>query len=246
MGEIVVCLLELLPLIMLADKSLHDADGNEVFLDIGVHGVQLLLHEGEQLIHEAHKGKDAGKQHRHRDEVDQRQLPAVGEYDYDGDDQLKRRLDERAHHHLNRHLELPYVAGGAGDQAGGGKAVDIAEGKLLDVAKHRLAKVRAETVRRAGGVPGAQKAGDHADDGQRAHHDAAADDIAAVRARYAHIHDVRHQGRKGEGDERFQQNEYGRQEEGIFVFPPIPGQDMPHLTFCSFYSDDIIQIIIYQ
>ena len=53
-AQFVVGLFELLPLEVAADEGLDDADGDEVFLDGVVQGVDLLLEAGEERFAGAH------------------------------------------------------------------------------------------------------------------------------------------------------------------------------------------------
>ena len=164
--EVVGGMFEFVVLVLLAHERLDHADGADVLLDDGVDDVVLAEHlpevaHGLRDEHEQHHAK-----HRHDDQKDHGELRVDGKRHEQRDDERHGGAGEHHEHHLEGVLHVAHVGGHAGDQAGGGEAVDVGERERLDVFEHVLAQVAGEARARAGAVlPGL----DAADSRQQRH-----------------------------------------------------------------------------
>ena len=162
---------KLLVLVFLAHEGLHHPDGRHVFLNALVQGVVLLKHLLEQARHARDDFPKRESQHQHGNDEDERQARVDDQAHHDGEQQAERRTNRNAQDLLEGLLQVLNVGGHAGDQTGGGKAVDVGEGKPLHVAIHRLAKVGGKTRRchrRAAASQNAQRQADHGHDDHQA------------------------------------------------------------------------------
>ncbi len=206
---------------MLAHEGLDHADGDEVFLNVGVHCVELFLHEVKQLVDHVHQRQNGAQQNRDGAKIDKPQLPVVAHHDHNAHDHLKRRGDKCAQHHLDGGLKCADIAGGAGDKACGGETVNVRKGEVLNVVEQRLAQIGAEAVGAACGVPGGKPAG-HGAYERKSHHDQpVAEDDGLVTRSHANVHNVGHERGQCERDDRFKQHKKRRQKQGQLIAAPI-------------------------
>ena len=159
-----------------AGERLDRAGADDVLLQAGVECRDLLLHGAEQRpAHLGHVGEEREHHGHQRDHVQgqppvgrEQQGEAADQQHQGGDDLDHAGADEGAHH--------VHVAGGAGKELPGLRAVVVAEREALDVVVEPVAQVVGDTLRHARGQRalhvGEQRAQRRdGDDEQRADHD---------------------------------------------------------------------------
>ena len=218
--------LELLLLKVLPDEGLHHPDGLQVFLDVeGVVGAKDLGEQGVRLFHQP---VQAAAQQGDHDEKEQGELGAEHDAHGQREDEHQRRPHGNAQDHLIGDLHVGHVGGQTGDQAGGGKVVNIGEGKALNVDVKVPPQVAGKTGG-GGGRPGpGHQAEDQAQDHQDDHDEPQLHQGIHVAAVDALVNDLG--GEEGQQDlqHHFQGGKEGSLPGGAFVFPQTLVQGFYH------------------
>ena len=114
-------------------------------LDIFLHGVVQIIVFTEHLAEDGHSltgdHQQAKAQNGHYHRKDPGHFAPHIKGHHKGKDQHKGGAEGGAHQHHIGHLHVGHVGGQPGDQAGGGKFVDVAKGKPLDIIKQVLTQV---------------------------------------------------------------------------------------------------------
>ena len=168
----------------------------QALLNVGVHPVQLLLHEGESGEGGEHDRRDGDHHDRQDHKKDPRKPRVHGRRHDDRTDQHARRAQHHAQSHHDQVLHLRDIIGQPGHERARGKAVDVAEGKLLHLLKAVVSQIRAEADGRLGREPGSADSAAHHHKGGEDHHSPHFQNIGHIPVRRAHVDDLRHQRRQ--------------------------------------------------
>ena len=154
-GELVIGCLEFLLLVVLGIVGPDHPQTSEIFPG---DPVQVIRERLDSLKPGHGEGDGNENQHQHEQhgaEGGGSPLPALGLDFTNGPHGHNGRFDDDLKPHGDQHLNLGYVVGGPGDQAGGGKPVDFLHGKVFHLAEN----TGAEPHGKGSGNPGGQITG---------------------------------------------------------------------------------------
>ena len=176
--------------VVLSDEGLDDALVGQVLLNLVVQAVHLILHSGKAREADADDDELHHHDQRHRDRQHRGQRRAHGDGGDQRADEHARRAQAHAHEHVDHVHDLGHVVGQAGDEGGGGEAVDVGEGEPLNLRVHVAAHVGGHVDRGLGGEVRAAHAAGHHQQRRQNHQQAGDDDVAHVARLNAHVDDV--------------------------------------------------------
>ena len=207
--QLVVGFFELFPLEVLPDEGLDHPDGHQVLLEGVVQVVDALLHGLKEFGTQLHQNPD--DDHHNRDDHRQHQGQPGVERDADGQggNEHHRGPHQHPQPHGQHHGHGVHVVGHAGDEGGGGEAVDVRKRELLHLVKQALPQVGAEALAGDGGVFGRAHAAGHGDQGQRQHGGAQDKDRGLISGGNGGVHNLRHDQREQQFADDLQNDQDG-------------------------------------
>ena len=216
-------------LFLLPGKGTQHARAGERFPRFAKHAIELRLHPAvlrdgpeHHAEHDERKQRDDREEHERGLRIDRKGHGHRAEHD-------ERRAQQEPERQIHARLHLVDVARHPGDDGGGAERVQLREGKALHLFKQRVAQPPGKAH---GGLCGKILCGDGGGkphEAEQQQHAAHAEDIAAVRARYACVDDGGHHERHEELERGLKQLEQ-RPEHALFPIPFHVGQQFLHCS----------------
>ena len=223
-GQRAVGLAEAGPLERLPGERPDDANARELFAQHAIDAVDEALHGAVDRQQSGHDPVVGQPQHRHADHQQPGQPGILVQRHRDAPDAHDGRGDQHRARHLQQHLNLLDVVGGAGQQRRRTEPGGLLGRQPGDVVEHRRPQIPAEAHAHAGAEVDRADRTQHLQRGDAEHHGTKLDDGVGVTPGYAVVDDLRVDGRQVERSQRADDLEGCHDDDRRAVGPGVPTQ----------------------